>query len=86
MSKYGTIFYSPRRVLKRCTRDFGGRKGQNNVGKIGAVGVLRLRATRAVSCDESVRRSAQDDGFVGILTKVGRKVLSTCPGVITGNP
>jgi len=57
--------------------DFGGRKGPNSVGTIGVAGVLRLRATRAVSCDKSVRRSAQDDGFVGILTKVERKVLST---------
>jgi hypothetical protein len=39
----------------------------------------RLRATRAVSCDSSVRRSAQDDGFVGILTKVERKLLSMYP-------
>jgi hypothetical protein len=34
------------------------------MGKIGALGVLRLRAPGAVSSDKSVRRSAQDDGFV----------------------
>ena len=39
------------------------------MGKIGTVAVLRLRATSAVSRDKSVRRSAQDDDFVGILTK-----------------
>jgi hypothetical protein len=30
---------------------------------------LRLRAPSAVSCDESVRRFAQDDDFVGALKK-----------------
>ena len=39
------------------------------MGKVSTAGVLRLRATSAVSCDKSVRRSAQDDDFVGILTK-----------------
>jgi hypothetical protein len=34
------------------------------MGKITALGVLRLRATSAVSRDKSVRRSAQDDVFV----------------------
>jgi hypothetical protein len=37
--------------------------------KIRTAGVLRLRATSAVSRDKSVTRSAQDDGFVGVLTK-----------------
>ena len=37
------------------------------MGKLSTAGVLRLRATSAVSRDESVRRSAQDDGFVGGL-------------------
>jgi hypothetical protein len=32
-------------------------------------GVLRLRATSAMSRDKSVRRFAQDDDLVGILTK-----------------
>ena len=39
------------------------------MGKISTAGVLRLRATSAVSRDRSVRRSAQDDDFVGVLTK-----------------
>src|ERR1700733_986064 len=34
------------------------------MGEISTVGVLRLRATSAVSRDKSVRRSAQDDDFV----------------------
>jgi hypothetical protein len=46
----------------------GGRKAPCSMGKISAVGVLRLRATTAVSRNKSVRRSAQDDAFVGILT------------------
>ena len=48
----------------------GGRKAPSSMGKISTAGVLRLRATSAVSRDKSVRRSAQDDGFVG-----GRKGL-----------
>jgi hypothetical protein len=40
------------------------------MGKISAVEVLRLRATNAVADDDKpVRRSAQDDDFVGVLTK-----------------
>jgi len=39
------------------------------MGKKSTVGVLRLRATSAVSRGKSVRRSAQDDDFVGVLTK-----------------
>jgi hypothetical protein len=39
------------------------------MGKMSTAEVLRLRATSAVSRDKSVRRSAQDDEFVGILTK-----------------
>jgi hypothetical protein len=39
------------------------------MGKISTAEVLRLRATRAVSRDQSVRRSAQDDDFVAVLTK-----------------
>jgi hypothetical protein len=34
------------------------------MGKMSTLGVLRLRATSAVSRDKSVRRSAQDDVFV----------------------
>jgi hypothetical protein len=33
------------------------------MGKMGTAGVLRLRATSAVSCDKSARRSAQNDGL-----------------------
>jgi hypothetical protein len=36
------------------------------MGKISTAEVLRLRATSAVSRDQSVRRSAQDDDFVGV--------------------
>src|SRR5271154_1060785 len=63
--------------MKRCTRDHqvqqillsgvGGRKAPSSMGKISTAEVLRLRATGAVSRDKSVRRSAQDDGFVGGL-------------------
>ena len=38
-------------------------------GKKSSAGVLRLRATSAVSRDKSVRRSAQDDDSVGVSTK-----------------
>jgi hypothetical protein len=47
----------------------GGRKAPNSMGKISTAGVLRLRATSALSRDKSVRRSAQDDDFVGVLKK-----------------
>ena len=39
------------------------------MGKISTAEVLRLRATSAASRDQSVRRSAQDDDSVGVLTK-----------------
>jgi hypothetical protein len=39
------------------------------MGKLSTAGVLRLRAKSAVSSDRSVRRFAQDDGFVGGLKK-----------------
>ena len=45
---------------------FGGRKAPSSMGKISTAEVLRLRATSAVSRDQSVRRSAQDDDFVGV--------------------
>jgi hypothetical protein len=35
------------------------------MGKMSTVGVLRLRATSAVTRDKSATRSAQDDEFVG---------------------
>ncbi len=43
------------------------------MGRIGAAGVLRLRATSAVSRDKSVRRSAQDDDFVASWRRSGRR-------------
>jgi hypothetical protein len=67
--------------MKRCTRDHQVRTAADPVlgisvekvraawDKISTAGVLRLRATSAVSRDKSVRRSAQDDDFVGVLTK-----------------
>ena len=48
---------------------FGGGKGTNGMGRTSSPGVLRLRAPSAVSCDEPVRRFAQDDDFVGVLKK-----------------
>ena len=45
----------------------GGRKAPSSMGKLSTAEVLRLRATSAVSRDPSVRRSAQDDDFVGGL-------------------
>ena len=61
-----TIKCLPRKVLFSC---FGGRKRSYSMGKISTPGVLRLRASSAVSHDKSVTRSAQDDDFVGILKK-----------------
>jgi hypothetical protein len=46
-----------------------GRKDLSSMRNISTAGVLRLRATSAVSRDKAVRRSAQDDNFVGIMTK-----------------
>jgi hypothetical protein len=48
---------------------FGGRKAPSSMGKISTAEVLRLRATSAVSRNQSVRRSAQDDDSVGVLTE-----------------
>ena len=48
---------------------FGAGKGTNGMGRTSGPGVLRLRAPSAVSCDELVRRFAQDDDFVGVLKK-----------------
>jgi hypothetical protein len=42
-------------------------KALSSIGKLSIAEVLRLRAESAVSHDPSVRRSAQDDGFVGGL-------------------
>ena len=48
---------------------FGGSKAPSSMGKISTLGVLRLRAQALCSRDKSERRSAQDDEFVGVLTK-----------------
>jgi hypothetical protein len=59
------------------------------MGKISTAGVLRLRATSAVSRDKSVRRSAQDDNFVGIMTKnILNKLalLGLRPGLLSARP
>jgi hypothetical protein len=52
------------------------------LGKISIAGVLRLRATSAASSDRYVMRSAQDDGFVGGLTKTSyvEKEAAVHPG------
>ena len=39
------------------------------MSEIDSAGVLRLRAQVLLSRDKSVMRSAQDDDFVGVLTK-----------------
>jgi hypothetical protein len=39
------------------------------MGKIDTAEVLRLRAPSAVPRDKTLKRSAQDDGFVGVLKK-----------------
>src|ERR1700690_508305 len=51
-----------------------GRKAPSSMGKISTAEVLRLRATSAVSRDKSVRRSAQDDDFVGVFDEKHPKV------------
>jgi hypothetical protein len=48
---------------------FGGRKAPNSMGKIGPPRSFDSAPHSAVSRDQSVRRSAQDDGFVGVWTK-----------------
>src|SRR5580704_15297189 len=53
---------------------FGVGKGTIGMGRTSSPGVLRLRAPSAVSCDESVRRFAQDDDFVGVLKKRSRRL------------
>ena len=61
-----------RHALHQCVSQqillsgFGGRKAPSRMGKISIAEVLRLRATSAVSRDQSVRRSAQDDDSVGV--------------------
>jgi hypothetical protein len=51
--------------IRTLLSGFGGRKAPNSMGKISSAEVLRLRATSAVSRNQSVRRSAQDDDSVG---------------------
>jgi len=61
---------------------FGGRKAPSSMDKLSTAGVLRLRATSAVSRDQSVRRSAQDDDSVGVLTtnmQDGLALMGPCP-------
>jgi hypothetical protein len=67
---------SPFGSLCSLTRRAGLRagKGTNGVGKVSSPGVLRLRARSVVSCDESARRFAQDDDFVGVLKKTPRRI------------
>jgi hypothetical protein len=58
---------------ERCTSDlfsgFSGRKGPNSVGKISTVGSFDSAPPSVLTRDRSVRRSAQDDVFVGVVTK-----------------
>jgi hypothetical protein len=61
-----TIKCVPQQIL---FSGLGGRKAPNSMGKIRTADVLRLRAASAMSRDKSVRRSAQDDVFAGMLTK-----------------
>jgi hypothetical protein len=53
----------------------GGQKAPSNMGKLSIAEVLRLRATSSVSRGKSVRRSAQDDDFVGVSKASGRAHL-----------
>src|ERR1700674_1351288 len=55
------------------------------MGKLSTAEVLRLRATSAVSRDQSVRRSAQDDDFVGVLTKNKLALIGHGPGLTAPN-
>jgi hypothetical protein len=48
---------------------FGGRKAPNGIGKKASSGSFDSAPSSAVSHDKSVRRSAQDDDFVGVLKK-----------------
>ena len=52
-------------MVSQAASGFCGRKAPSSMGKISTAEVLRLRATNAVSGDQSVRRSAQDDDSVG---------------------
>jgi hypothetical protein len=63
MFSYTVTIFHPRSVQDPGAV-FGGWKTPSSIGEISPSGVLRLRATIAVSCRKSVRRSAQDDDFV----------------------
>jgi hypothetical protein len=81
-----TTKYVPQQIL---FSGFGGRKGLSSMVEISTAGVLRLRATSAVSRDKSVRRSAQDDDFVGVSTKnILNKLalMGRSPGLSSGVP
>ena len=67
-SHTGTLYISAYRS-KSCCRASVVEKLRAAWVKISTAEVLRLRATSAVSRDQSVRRSAQDDDSVGVLTK-----------------
>jgi hypothetical protein len=59
------------------------------MGKISAAEVLRLRATSAMSRDQSVRRFAQDDDSVGVSTKKPLNKLALIghgPGLFSAAP
>jgi hypothetical protein len=69
-------FSSPRKtVADPSGAGFGGRKAPCSMGKISVAGVLRLRATSAVSRNKYVMRSAQDDAFVASWRAKKRRLL-----------
>jgi len=71
-SKMPTSFWlsAPEKACDGSARcGLGGWKAPNSMGNISTAEVLRLRATSAASRDQSVKRSAQDDDSVGVLTK-----------------
>src|SRR6202522_2984580 len=89
--------------MKKCFRDHQVRttadpvlglrwsKAPSSIGKISSAGILRLRATTAVSRDRYVRRSAQDDGFAGSWrwnkpALIGRSSSVTFPASIQRLP
>jgi hypothetical protein len=56
-------------MVSQAASGFCGRKAPSSMGKISTAEVLRLRAASAVSREQPVRRSAQDDDSVGELTE-----------------
>ena len=67
--RYGQGYFFAFSTPGKDTGGPGGRKSPSSMGQLSTAEVLRLRATSAVSRDQSVRRSAQDDDSVGVLTK-----------------